>query len=128
MVFAWNLQGMFISASPTGAPLVESYNICRVRVGLYNQETSSDPTLVINFLQQIKTEALVIFLPLCPASYRAIAPTVMMFDLRGLPLYYSENQKLFDLTTSRPRETMKQRPKFLFLSPPPPAPALITAR
>lgn len=127
LVFSWNLHGMFISPSPPGVRLVESCTICRVKVGLHNWETSSDPILEINFLRQIKTEALVIFLPFCPASYRAIAPTVMMFDLRGLPLYY-ENQKLFDLTTSRPRETMKQRPKFLFLSPSPSAPALIITR
>lgn len=64
------------------------------------------------FLRQIKTEALVIVLPLWPASYHVITPTLMKFDLRGLLLCYSENQKHFDMTTSRPKETTKWGLKF----------------
>lgn len=43
---------------------------------------------------------------------------MMLSDLKGLPLYSSENQKLFDLTTSRLKEIMKQGPKV----PPSPCP------
>lgn len=96
--------------SPTGVPPVDSDTICRVKTGLLNWETSSNPTVIISSANQ--KEALVIVLPLWPASYHVITPTLMKFDLRGLLLCYSENQKHFDMTTSRPKETTKWGLKF----------------
>lgn len=59
-----------------------------------------------------KQKDLLSFWPLFSPSYNAIMPTLMIFShLRGQPLYSSENQKLFGLTTSRPNKRTKQGPK-----------------
>lgn len=101
--------------SPTGVSLVVSDSICRIKIALLNQETSSNPTLIISSANQNRG------LGYCFISFTSILSydhSHSNDDLRGLLLCYSENQKHFDMTTSRPKETTKRRLKFPS-SPPP---------
>lgn len=98
---------------PTGVSLVDSGTICRVKICLLTQETSSNPTLIISSANQNRG------LGYCFISLTSILSwdhSQSNDDLRGLLLCYSENH--FDMTTSSSKETTKWRLKFPS-SPPP---------
>lgn len=116
-VFPWTLRVTFTSLRPTAVPLVETCIISRVKVGLSNL-TPSNPTLVTTFSLEYQNRSF----PYLLTPF----PSILSCDCShfndvwsGLTLHNSENQNLFDFTTSRPKETLKQGPKVpLFPCPP----------
>lgn len=116
-VFPWTLRGTFTSLRPAAVPLMESCIISGVNIGLSNL-TPSNPTLVITFSLENQTRSLCYLLTPFPSN---LSCDYSQFNgvWSGLPLHNSENQNLFDLTTSRSKEAMKQEPKVpLFPCPP----------